>query len=257
MVFKLRKWLMLCAIAVSCHAGAIENSNVLRFGTEAIYPPFEYKSAAGLLQGIDIELGQAICTSAGLRCNWSETTFDGLIPGLLSRRFDVINASMDVTEKRHQQIDFTEVIYQIPSRLLVKKGSGLLPDPRLLNGKRLGVLQASSQEMFARVHWAPRGVDVIAYQNQEQVYQDLAADRLDATLVMEPAGQYGFLSRPEGDNFTFVGNDVSDGRILGLGIAFGLRRGDISLKQKLNKAIDEIKARGLPEAISKKYFGGA
>ena len=202
---------------------ALADGSALKFGLEAQYPPFESKSATGELQGFDIDLGNAVCAAASLKCDWVDTSFDSLIAGLQARKFDAINSAMNVTEKRRQAIDFTDVIYRVPSKLIAKKDSGLLPDVTSLKGKHIGVLQGSIQESYAQAHWAPKGVDVVSYQDQNQVYLDLSSGRLDGNLVLAPAGQTGFLSRPDGKDYGFVGDAVRDDKILGSGIAFGLR----------------------------------
>ncbi|NMM04538.1 ABC transporter substrate-binding protein [Paraburkholderia sp. RP-4-7] len=229
--------------------------DVLRYGIEASYPPFESKSANGELQGFDIDLGKAVCAAAKMSCSWIETSFDGLIPALQGRKFDAINSAMNVTEKREQTIDFTTVIYRVPSQLIARVGSGLQPTAASLKGKSVGVLQGSIHENFARAHWATAGVNVVTYQDQNQVFNDLTSGRLDATLVLSPSGQSAFLSTPEGKGFTFAGVPVQDEKILGRGVAFGLRQGDGALKEKLNAAIKQVKAEGTIEKLSKKYFG--
>ncbi|MBU9663211.1 ABC transporter substrate-binding protein [Burkholderia multivorans] len=243
------------AIALACALGsaaAVADAQTLRFGLEAQYPPFESKAPNGELQGFDIDVGNAVCETAKLTCKWVETSFDGLIPALKGRKFDAINSAMNATEQRRQAIDFTTIIYRVPTQLIARTGSGLLPTPESLKGKRVGVLQASIQETYAKAHWEPAGVAIVAYQDQNQA---LVAGRLDATLVLAPAGQRGFLSRPDGKGFSFVGQPVRDDRILGSGIAFGLRKGDDALKAKLDAAIDKLKADGTVKSLGRKYFG--
>jgi len=241
-----------CALA---SFSTLAEGTAFKFGLEAQYPPFESKSASGELQGFDIDVGNAVCAAAKLKCEWFDTAFDGLIPALQARKFDAINSAMNVTEKRRQAIDFTDVIYRVPSQLIAKKSSGLLPTVESLRGKHVGVLQGSIQESYAQAHWAPKGVDVVSYQDQNQVYLDLSSGRLDGTLVLAPAGQTGFLDRPDGKDFAFVGDAVRDDKILGSGIAFGLRKGDTANKQKLDAAIAKIKQEGVIQQLSKKYFG--
>src|SRR5471030_2505637 len=230
-----------CAVA---SFSALADGSTLKFGLEAQYPPFESKSATGELQGFDIDVGNAVCAAAKLKCEWFDTAFDGLIPALQARKFDAINSAMNVTEKRRQAIDFTHVIYRVPTKLIAHANSGLLPTPELLKGKSVGVLQGSIQESYANAHWTKQGVKVVAYQDQNQIYMDLTSGRLDSTLVLAPAGQSGFLSQPQGKGFAFVGPAVTDETILGSGIAFGIRKGDDSLKQRLNDAIAKVKAQG-------------
>lgn len=250
---KLKNLLLLgCAVA---SFSALADSATIKFGLEAQYPPFESKSASGELQGFDIDIGNAVCAAAKVKCEWSETSFDGLIPALQARKFDAINSAMNETDKRRQAIDFTDVIYRVPTKLIAKTDSGILPDAASLKGKHIGVLQGSIQETYAQAHWAPKGVDVVSYQDQNQVYLDLTSGRLDGTLVMAAAGQSGFLDRPDGKGYGFVGDSVQDDKILGSGIAFGLRKGDTANKVRLDKAIAEIKKDGVVSQLSKKYFG--
>jgi lysine/arginine/ornithine transport system substrate-binding protein len=252
---KLLRNLLALACAFASVSAMAADVSTLRFGLEAQYPPFESKGANGELQGFDIDVGNAVCASAHLKCSWVETSFDGLIPALQGRKFDAINSAMNATEKRRQAIDFTSIIYRVPTQLIAHNGSGLLPTPEALKGKRVGVLQASIQETFAKAHWEPAGVTVVPYQDQNQVYADLVAGRLDATLVLAPAGQTGFLSRPDGKDFAFVGQPVRDDRILGSGIAFGIRKGDAELKKQLDTAIAKVQADGTVKTLAQKYFG--
>jgi lysine/arginine/ornithine transport system substrate-binding protein len=243
-----------CAFA-GVSTTALAEATTMRYGIEAQYPPFESKDASGRLQGLDIDIGNAVCKQAHLTCTWVETSFDGLIPALEGRKFDAINSAMNATQQRRQAIDFTTVIYRVPTQLIARAGSGLAATPEALKGKHVGVLQGSIQEAYAKAHWAPAGVDVVSYQDQNQVYSDLVAGRLDATLVLAPAGQKGFLSQPNGKGFAFVGQPVRDDKILGSGIAFGIRKGDDALRGQLDAAIAKLQADGTVKALAAKYLG--
>ncbi|SDF86304.1 amino acid ABC transporter substrate-binding protein, PAAT family [Paraburkholderia phenazinium] len=254
-MMKLLKPLLALACALVSVSALAADTGTLRFGLEAQYPPFESKGPNGDLQGLDVDIGNAVCTAAHLSCKWVETSFDGLIPALQGRKFDAINSAMNATEKRRQAIDFTNVIYRVPTQLIAKNGSGLEPTPESLKGKRVGVLQGSIQETYAKVHWESAGVNVVSYQDQNQIYADLGAGRLDATLVLAPSGQSGFLSRPDGKDFSFAGQPVRDDKILGSGIAFGLRKGDTALRDQLNAAIVKVQADGTVKTLAQKYLG--
>jgi lysine/arginine/ornithine transport system substrate-binding protein len=256
---KLLKTLLALACALASvsalAADADADAGTLRFGLEAQYPPFESKGTNGELQGLDVDVGKAVCATAHLTCKWVETSFDGLIPALQGRKFDAINSAMNATEKRRQAIDFTNVIYRVPTQLIAKTSSGLVPTPESLKGKRVGVLQASIQETYAKAHWEGAGVNIVPYQDQDQIYADLVSGRLDATLLLAPAGQTAFLSRPDGKDFSFVGQPVRDDKILGSGIAFGLRKGDTALRDQLNAAIANVQADGTVRSLALKYLG--
>jgi lysine/arginine/ornithine transport system substrate-binding protein len=239
------------AAAGSAFAGDLKE---LRFGVEASYAPFESKSATGQLEGFDIDVGNAVCAKLNVKCVWVENDFDGLIPALQARKFDAINSDMTITEQRKQAIAFTDPIYTIPNQLIAKKGSALQPVAASLKGKHVGVLQGTIQETYAKAKWAPAGIDVVSYQTQDQVYADLSSGRLDAAFQDSEAASKGFLKRPQGAGFDFAGPTVSDQKLLGSGVGYGVRKSDKALLEKLNGALAALKADGTIDKIAAKYF---
>lgn len=168
----------------------------LRYGLEAEYPPFESRNASGELEGFDVELGNAICKAAALKCSWVETSFDALIPGLVAKKFDAINSAMNITEQRRKSIDFTQPIYRIPSQLVGKAGSAVEATPEGLKGKTIGVLQGSIQETYAKEHWEKHGVTVVSYKDQNMAWGDLLNGRIDARWSCQrPGRQVSSVSR--------------------------------------------------------------
>ncbi|GAB5097421.1 transporter substrate-binding domain-containing protein [Caballeronia sp. HLA56] len=242
-------------LAATLGAGAASAAGTVHYGLEAQYAPFEFKSASGELQGLDVDIGNAVYAELKMKCEWTESSFDGIIPALQARKFDVINSAMNVTEKRRQIIDFTNIIYKVPTQLVAKAGIGLMPTPESLKGKNIGVLQGSTQETYAKAKWANNGVTVTTYQDQNQIYTDLKSGRIDGTLVLSAAGQSGFLSKPDGAGYAFAGGPVNDDAILGSGIAFGVRKDDGALKERLNKAIAKLQANGTVKTLARKYLG--
>jgi lysine/arginine/ornithine transport system substrate-binding protein len=247
---------MIMAAASAMFAGSVSAAELkeLRFGVEAAYAPFESKSATGQLQGFDIDVGNAVCAKLKAKCTWVENDFDGLIPALQARKFDAINSDMTITEQRKHAIDFTDAIYTTPIQLIAKKGSGLQPTAASLRGKHVGVLQGTIQETYAKARWATAGVDVAAYQTQDQVYADLAAGRLDAAFQDSEAASKGFLKRAQGAGFAFAGPAVEDEKLLGSGVGYGVRKGDTALKSALDQALKELKADGTIDKLAAKYF---
>ncbi|MDE1184576.1 ABC transporter substrate-binding protein [Paraburkholderia sp.] len=253
-------WRTLAALATfaatsfaATHASAAEIKEI-RFGVEASYAPFESKSATGELQGFDIDVGNAVCAKLNAKCVWVENSFDGLIPALQARKFNAINSDMTITDQRRQAVDFTDPIYTIPNQMIAKKGSGLLPNATSLKGKHIGVLQGTIQETYAKARWAPAGVDVVPYQTQDQVYADLVSGRLDASFQDAEAASKGFLKRPQGAGFDFAGPAVTDEKLLGAGVGYGVRKNDKALKDALNGALKALKADGTIDHLAAKYF---
>jgi len=226
----------------------------IRFGTDPGNAPFEFKNKEGKLVGFDIELGEAICAHLKAKCTWVENNFDGMIPALKAKKFDVINASMSVTEKRLKEIDFTNRVTLSPSRMIARASGKLQPTPESLKGKRVGVQQGSTHEAYAKQKWAPAGVEVISYGKNDQIYADLQSGRLDAGVMDGVEASENFLKKPAGQGFAFAGNALKDEKIFGLGTGLGVRKGETQLKDALNKALAELKANGTYKKIMNKYF---
>jgi lysine-arginine-ornithine-binding protein len=235
-------------------SGGAMADDTIRFGVDASYPPFESKAADGKLVGFDIDLGNEICHRLHAKCVWVENDFDGMIPALKARKFDGVLSSMSMTPAREEQIAFSAKLFNTPTRLVAKSGSGILPTAESLKGKRVGVEQGTIQETYAKAHWAPAGVEVVPYQNQDQVYQDLIAGRVDATLQDAVQADIGFLKTPRGKAYGFAGGDLDDPVTLGNGAGIGLRKEDTELKAKIDGAIAGMLKDGTYKKIEKKYF---
>ncbi|MGD8105386.1 lysine/arginine/ornithine ABC transporter substrate-binding protein ArgT [Pantoea sp. FN0302] len=226
----------------------------LRIGNDPTYPPFESKNAQGELVGFDIDLANEICKRIEARCTYVESDFDALIPSLKAKKIDFIISSLSITEKRQQEIAFSDKLYAANSRLVAPKGAKLEPTPESLKGKNIGLLQGTTQETYANQYWRPKGVTITPYANQDLVYQDLNAGRIDAAFQDEVQASEGFLKQPVGKDYAFAGPAVKDDKIFGVGTGIGLRKEDSELKAAIDKAFAEMRKDGTYDKIAKKYF---
>lgn len=252
----MKQWMTALVVALAAgaaHAGDFAGKEI-RLAVDPTYPPLEYKLPDGKLTGFGVDIANALCEELRARCVWVESSFDGMIPGLLARKFDVIASSMTITPKRMQQIAFSNRISNAPSRLVVRRGSPLLPTADSLKGKRVGVEQGSAQADYAVANWQRAGVQIVSYQNQDQVYTDLVSGRLDAAFQASIAASDGFLKKPQGKDFTFAGAAIDDQKYFGQGDGLGLRKEDTALREAFNQALAAILANGTYARINKKYF---
>jgi histidine transport system substrate-binding protein len=250
-LFKVLPLVLAFASAGSALAAAPSS---IKIGTDPTYAPFESKDASGKLVGFDIDLANEMCKRAAIKCTYVESDFDALIPSLKAKKIDAIISSLSITEKRQQEIAFTDKLYAANARLIAPKGSKILPALDALKGKNIGVLQGSTQEAFANAQWQPKGVNVVAYQNQDLIYADLASGRLDAAFQDEVQGSEGFLKQDAGKNYAFAGPAVKDDKFFGVGTGIGLRKGEDDLKKALDKAFADMHKDGTYQKLAKKYF---
>jgi len=249
------KKLTLTALALlAAFSTSAQAEEELRFGVDPTFAPFETKAPDGSLQGLDIELGNAICQQMQVKCIWVQGSFDALIPALQARKFDAILSGMAMTDKRRQQVLFSDMLYNLPSGLLAPKDSKLMPNLESLQGKQIGVSLGSIQEGFAKQVWEGKGVTVISYPNEAEIYPDLAAGRLDAVFINAAAAESGFLKTPQGANYHMAGELLYDTKYFGDGIGIGLRKDDSERVAKINQALSELHKNGTYDTLVKKYF---
>ncbi|AOI90386.1 ABC transporter substrate-binding protein [Burkholderia pseudomultivorans] len=246
--------LLIGALLLVAGSAYARDWSTIRFGVDASYPPFESKTADGKLVGFDIDVGNELCRRLNAQCVWVENAFDGMIPGLKARKFDGILSTMSMTPARVKQIAFTSKLFHVPTRLVTRKGANLQPTAESLAGKSIGVEQGSMQETYAKVHWGSKGVNIVSYADQDQVYADLLAGRLDGSLQNAVQAERGFLNTPRGRPYDFAGPALDDKAIFGPGTAIGLSKDNTDLKEKLDAAIAAMIKDGTYARIAKKYF---
>ncbi len=240
------------ALALAAGAAAADMKKVT-LGTEGAYPPFNWIDENGDLQGFDIEIGNALCAAAKLDCTWEVQDWDGIIPGLLAKKYDAIVASMSITEERKQKVDFTGKYYTTPAKFVRMKGSGIEITDEGLDGLAVGVQRATIHENFLRDNYGDI-VTIKAYATQDEANLDFVAGRVDLLLADSMALQGGFLDTPDGADAEFVGPDFTDPQWFGDGAGIAVRKGEGELLAALNGAIAAIRADGTYEAINDKYF---
>jgi len=251
---KLMKVLPLVLALTAANSAFAALPKSIKIGTDPSYAPFEMKNAKGEIVGFDIDLAKDLCKRIHVQCSFVESDFDALIPSLKAKKVDAIISSVSITEKRQQEILFTDKLYAANSRLIAPAGSKILPTLDALRGKRVGVLQGTTQEAYANEYWQPKGIEVVPYQTQDQAYADLANGRIDAAFQDEVAGSEGFLKQPAGKGYVFAGESVKNDKYFGVGTGMGLRKDETELKAALDKAFAEMRKDGSFDKYAKKYF---
>ena len=245
----------------------------IKIGTEGAYPPWNSKDSAGNLIGFEVELANELCKIMNHDCTIVEQDWDGMIPALVSRKFDAIMAGMSITGERMKTINFSQGYADEVASLAVMKGSkneGLktmsainLSDvsadeqatldvlTKAFKGKTIGVQTATIHQNFLE-SGLMGNVKIRTYKTQDEVNLDLSAGRIDAALAAavaftdyaEKSGKAVVLTGP-----TFAGGDF------GNGVGVGIRKGDSKLLNDFNAAIDKARDDGIISKLAIKHFG--
>jgi arginine/ornithine transport system substrate-binding protein len=223
----------------------------VRVGVEGNYPPFSKLGADGKLSGFDIDIAMALCKQMGADCSLVQQEWDGMMPALNAKKFDMIVASMTISEERKKAADFSDPYYDVPSRWVAKAGAFKVASAASLKGKKIIVLRNSPRAKYVADHY--KDVDTLLVNKEADIYMELAAGRGDIGFGSSVVSSEAFLKRPEGKGFAQVGAPVRlDGGSGGVGIAF--RKGDAALREKINAALKAIRADGSYKKLADSYF---
>lgn len=234
-------------LALSAQAQSVS----YRIATEGTYPPWSFKDAQGGLQGWDVDIAHALCEKMKARCEIVAQDWDGIIPGLMARKFDLIVASMAITEQRRQRVDFSDKYKETISRFVARKGAPDDTGPDALKGKRIGVQRGSIQAAYLSQNY--KASDLKFYDTPQAAELDLVAGRVDYIFGNMVTYFIGFMKTPEAASFAFVGPELKGG-LLGDGNGIAVRKGDTALLEKVNAALAAIRADGTYDRITAKYF---
>lgn len=237
------------AIAMSATAAVAD----MKIGVAAEpYPPFAEKGADGKWKGWEIEISEALCAAMNEKCEIVAVAWDGIIPALLAKKFDVIMASMSITDERKKTIDFSDKYYNTPAVIVAPKNSKVDGTPDSVKGKIVGVQVSTTHANYAEKHFEKTASSVKTYSTFDEHNQDLVAGRVDAvvgdSLAMQP-----FLKSDAGKCCEVKG-ELNDVAVFGPGVGGGMRKGEADLMKKFNAAIKKIREDGTFDKISKKYF---
>lgn len=244
----------------------------ITIATEGAYAPWNFTTSDGKLDGLEVELANDLCVRMKVQCKIIAQNWDGLIPSLKVGKFDVIMASMFITPKRLETIDFTQPYAVDPGGFAVAKDSELgklgasaakfnLDDEAasaaeiaklkpLLKGKVVGVQAATMMLEFVKKYFGDT-VEIREYKTTEQHDLDLAAGRIDAIFAQQTS-LAAALAKPDFADYTLAGPGFVGG-MFGLGSGAGLRKEDTKLKEMMNTAIAGAIADGTIKRISEKW----
>lgn len=241
--------LILCLSLVACSSSQNKNTNdekeqLLKLGTSADYPPFEFLDDKNKIVGFDIDLLNAISAKTGIKFEVQNIQFDGLIPALVSGKIDAAMSSMSATEQRAKVVDFSEPYFKT-EHLYVSKIDSTFTSKDELAGKKIGVQVGTLQESAAR---QIQDVIVVPFDSTPTLFASLKVGKIDALMTDSSLG-YEFISRSPNEIKAFYSEaDGSEG----LAIAFAKDKFKTQIEQ-INKAINEMKNSGELQSIAKKY----
>lgn len=235
---------------------AIAQAGVLNVGSDVAYAPVEFfEEGTQNVVGIDIDLCNAMAAKLGegFTCRFMNTTFDGIIPALQSKRFDIIMSALSDTEERRQAIDLIDY-FNAGTSILVAKGNPLgirsLDD---LCGRTIGLQRGTTQEDLAnaqktRCQGNGSDLEVLTFDKDTDALLALKAGRSAADMNDFPVAAYNARTSGDGNDFEVVGEQL-DPAPYGIGV----RKEDVGLRDALREALLAIIADGTYDDVLAKW----
>ena len=222
-------------------------AKVLRVGAETTFPPFEFEDEKTKeYTGFDIDLMKAIGKQMGYEVKVASMGFDALIPGLNAGQIDVIASAMTITDERAKRVNFSKPYYQSGLSIVVKNDNSAIKGFKDLAGKRIAVqIGTTGSEEAKKVPNAK----VREFNSASEAYMELKAGGVDAVINDLPVNQY-YLAQGGSKDAKIIG-EVLHSENYGIAVA----KNNSELADKINKALDELKANGEYNKIYEKWFG--
>ena len=249
-----------------------KDDDVLVMATNAAFPPYEYKDGDKIV-GIDAEIAQAIADKLGMTLQIEDVDFGAVLTGVEQGKYDMGMAGITVTDERKEKMDFSNTYATGIQVIIVKDGSDIKTlddifefddngDPTALKNPDVlvGVQQDTTGDIYSSDAIAKWGFNdlnedgsaktdrVKRYKTGAEAIEALKSDKVDMVIIdNEPAKS--FVKANEGIHILEGDNEyaVED-------YAICVKKGDKKLLEKINKALDELKADGTIAKIIEKYI---
>ena len=221
--------------------------DVLVFGTNAEFPPFEYLGDDGEPDGFDIALIKAIGEKMGVEVEIQNMEFASLVAAT-GTKIDGVIAGLTVTDERKEAVDFSDAYYEAVQYVIVPTDSSIATADDLKN-KTIGV-QLGTTGMF--IAEEIEGATVQSYNKAVDAVNDLNNGRVDLVIIDRNPAEVFVSKFPdkivamEGAQFGFEAEEY----------AIALPKGS-DLVEQVNTALAELKADGTFDALVAQYIGEA
>lgn len=224
----------------------IQSKGQITIAMEGTWSPWTFHNEDDELVGYDVEVGKALAERLGVKPNFVEGPWDGLLAGLEVGRYDIMINGVGITEERQKKYDFS-VPYAYNKPVVIVRGDyDEIHTMEDLKGKKtantITSLFAETAEKY--------GANVIGVDDLNQTLELVLSGRIDATLNTEVTYFEYMRAHPEANlKIAAYGEDVTE-------IGIPLRKGEeiATLKEAINAALADMAESGVLTELSEKYF---
>ncbi len=240
--------LLLAGVAMAAVAASPARAETLINGIDAAFPPFAFIDTDGKAKGFDVEAVDWIAKKMGFAVKHQAVAWDGIIPNLMAKKIDFICSGMGITEKRAQQVNFTDPYWSTQNVYMVKTDSKLTPEQILTGKKKLGVQQGTAEESWLEENRKKNpgwNYEVRQYTSAQMILGDLLNGRVDAAAMNDAPANDAIKNK--------VAVKVAGPMGYPENYGCAVRKADTELLKKLNQGYKLLKADPKWEELKAKY----
>ena len=227
----------------------IQRRGELRVGFEAGYLPFEMADKKGNFIGFDIDMAKEMAKAMKVKFVPVNTAWDGIIPALITKKFDILISGMTITQERNLKINFADPYIIVGQTILLnKRHAGKVKSYKDLNSPMFTVtskLGTTGEQAIKRL--IPKA-NYKSFEVESEAALEVLTGKADATvydlpfcatfMAQQGEGKLIFLDKP----FTFEP------------LAWAIRKGDPDFMNWLNNFLRQVKNDGRYDRIYKKWI---
>lgn len=225
----------------------IKEKGEITIAMEGTWSPWTYHDANDALVGYDVEVGQGIADYLGVKATFIEGDWDGILAGMESGRYDIMVNGFTVDEERKEKYNLTNAYAYDRTAVVVRGDNEEIKSLSDLSGKKTANTISSTYAKLAEEN----GAEVTGVDDLNQTFELLLSGRIDATLNSELTYNDYMKEHPDADMKIAVMTEEANET------AIPMKKGadTESLRDEINKAIDEMRSSGKLSELSEKYFG--
>ncbi len=218
------------------------------------YPPLEMRDpATNALTGFDVELGSAIAQKLGTKMNWQETSFEQMLPSLVTGRIDIVLSGMTDLATRYEAASFVDYLKTGPQFFVQASRAAEFPTARALCGRKVGAsrrtstpkqVQAWSDENCVKAGQPP--ITFVGTEGSADARTQLKQGRIDAAA--QGSETLPYIMQQEPNSFALVGAPFDIGYN---GIA--VKKDDVALQTALSDGLSALIADGTYAKLLQKW----
>ena len=225
----------------------IQERGTIIVGLEGDWAPWSYVDENDELTGYDVEVAKAIANKLGVEIQIVPGEWDGLFAGMDAGRYDMVVNGVEVTEERADKYDFSTPYAYIRTALIVKGDNDSIKTFEDLKGKKTANSIASTYMNLAESY----GATCYGVSTLDETLTMVLQGRVDATLNAIVSFTDYMAQHPDSNLKVVATTEESSN------VAIPMRKGDetASLREAVNKAIDELREDGTLSELSTRFFG--